>query len=474
MSILSSAILSRLLSKTEYGNFKQVMFIYTTLLIVFTAGLPRVFSYYLPKYTLEEGKSIVIKISTLLFFSGIFFSLVLYFGADLIALVLKNPKLAYNLRLFSPVPAFLLPTLGIDGVFSSYKKTQYTAIYNTITRILMLGCIVVPVILIKKDCATAILGWTIVSVLTFILALFFKNIPFKEIKKIQTNLTYREMFAYSLPIVYASLWGTAIKSADQFFISRYFGTEVFAEYSNGFIEIPLVSMVTGATSSIMMPLLSKMIHDKTPVNEIAVLWQNVLTKSALIIYPIVIFCVFYSKEIMLILYSEKYANSAIYFQFSMILNLFNIIIFAPIIFAMGETKFYANMHLYSAIATWVIGFLVVTLFHSPIYYAIFSTFMACLRVIVALYFVSTKLKIAIINLFPFRICFLIVLQSALILFPFYYFSKYFFQLQHIHNVVIIAVSVVFFSISILATAKFFKLNYWIVLQPLLRKIKVNV
>ena len=39
-AIVSSAILSRYLTKTEYGTYKQVLYVYTTLQSVFTLGLP--------------------------------------------------------------------------------------------------------------------------------------------------------------------------------------------------------------------------------------------------------------------------------------------------------------------------------------------------------------------------------------------------------------------------------------------------
>ena len=261
LAIVSAAILSRYFEKTEYGTYKQIVYVYSTLLVVFTAGLPRVFGYFLPRYSLEEGRTIVSKISKLLFFAGVLFSISLFFGSGLIANLLNNQELAYGLKVFSPIPMFLLPTLGLDGVFASYKITIYTAIYNTLSRLIMLLFIVVPVIYFEGNYITAIYGWLAASIITFFVAFFFQGIPFKKIKGKQSSLKYKEVFAYSVPLVIASLWGVAIKASDQFYISRYFGAGIFAEFSNGFIEIPLVSMVTASASAILMPVFSKIIHE---------------------------------------------------------------------------------------------------------------------------------------------------------------------------------------------------------------------
>lgn len=254
LGIVSAAILSRYLEKVEYGTYRQILYVYNTLLVIFSAGLPRVFSYFLPRYPLEQGKHIVWKVSKMLFFFGMAFSIVLYAFSEIIAQILRNPELATGLKYFSPIPMLLLPTLGIEGIFSTYKKTIYIAIYNTATRFLMLIFIVLPVIIYKGSYIYAIFGWSIASIIALLLAIYFKGLPFKGIETETSNLSYNAVFSYSLPLVVASIAGIAIKAADQFYISRFFGAEVFAEFSNGFIGLPFVGMVTGATSMVFMHL----------------------------------------------------------------------------------------------------------------------------------------------------------------------------------------------------------------------------
>ncbi|NMC98098.1 MAG: oligosaccharide flippase family protein [Bacteroidales bacterium] len=292
--------------------------------------------------------------------------------SGLIAKILKNPELEAGLKYFSPIPAFLLPTLGIEGIFSAYKKTVYIAIYNSLTRILMLLFIVLPVVLLKGSYLYAICGWISVSIITFIIAIFFKNIPFKHIISKKSELKLKEILKYSLPIVAASLAGMALRSADQFFVSRYFGAAVFAEFSNGYIQIPFVSMITGATSLVLTPTFSKMIHEKTELNKITELWQGAILKSAVMIYPMVVFFIFHAKTIVVLLYSNSYINSAIYFQIAMFINFFNIVIFAPLLLSFGETKFYFRLHFYFAITAWLGEFLIASLINTPVAIALFS------------------------------------------------------------------------------------------------------
>ena len=258
LSLVSAAILSRYLSKAEYGTYKQVLYVYNSLLFIFTAGLPKVFGYYLPRYSLGQGKTIVWRITTLLFFSGMLFSIFLFLGARPLAVALKNPELISGLQIFAIVPTLLLPTLGLEGILATYKKTPFLALYNVVTRLIMLVCIVLPVLVWGSDYRFAIYGWIVASAVSLVVALVFKNIPFRGIASNTTDLSTQEILSYSLPIVVASLAGIAIKASDQFYISRYFGAETFAEFSNGFIRLPFASMITGAAATVLMPVFSKL------------------------------------------------------------------------------------------------------------------------------------------------------------------------------------------------------------------------
>src|SRR5690606_10723483 len=111
----------------------------------------------------SEGKNIVKKVTIVLFFSGLLFSSFLYFFSGIIANLLNNKELEVGLQTFAIIPTLLLPTLGIEGIFSTYKKTIYVAIYNTFTRLLTLLFIVLPVILFNGSYLTALYGWIVVS-----------------------------------------------------------------------------------------------------------------------------------------------------------------------------------------------------------------------------------------------------------------------------------------------------------------------
>lgn len=468
--IISSMILSRYLDKIEYGTYRQVLYVYNTLLVVFAAGLPRVFGYFLPRYNLAQGATIVKKISLLLFFLGALFSLCLFLGAGTIAKVLNNEDLSIGLKAFSPIPMFLLPTLGIEGVFSSYKQSHYIAYYQFFSRLLLLLGVLLPVFFIKSSYLYVIYGWSVSSFFTLILAIFFKIIPFKKVVKEKVSLSFRDILSYSIPLVFASIAGMVIKAADQFYISRYFGAEVFAEFSNGFVQLPFVEIVTGSTSVVLIPVFSKYFSTYSKGQDLSYLidlWKGALSKSAILLYPLVVFFIAFSQDVIIILFSEEYLDSSYYFAINMTLNFVNILVFAPIFFAMKRTRVYSIVHILIAIFVWITHYLVIVLVNSPLGIAVNSTIFGITKTLILGVIVTKLLDIPFISFFPIRLMFRVFIHSVLIAFPVKILSTY--CSFSSYTLVNLLMYFLIFILSLLMTSKLFNIKYHELFFSLLRK-----
>lgn len=471
VGIVSPMILSRYFSKGDYGTYKQVMFVYNTLLSVFTLGLPKAYAYFLPKYERRYSKDIIRKITSIFFVLGGIFSLTLFFGAEIIAKILNNVDLALALKVFAPTPLLLLPTLGLDGIFASFRRTQFSAIYTIITRIFTVVLTVLPVLLFDGTYIHAIIGFDIASLVACVLALLLKSWPFRKEESSVSDVTFKRIISFALPLFYASIWGMILGSANQFFISRYYGNEVFAEFSNGFMEIPFASMIISAIGTVLLPRFSEM-DDGTGMQEgVYRLWLNALEKTSKIIFPILIYSVFFSRIIMTCLYGDMYSNSAIYFQIKNISSLLYIVPFAPIMLAIGKSKEYANAHLIAAVAIVILDYLCVLLLDSPIWIAIISEACQVLKILLMVNVIARYSKKKIHELFQAKTVLFVGLQciiaSAL--------TYSLFASSTLDKFIILFASFVVFSVIYYSLSWLFRISYREIvlgLLPSLEKSKI--
>lgn len=457
-SLLTSMILSRELDKVEYGTYNQVMYVYTTLLVVFSAGLPNAFSYFLSRGEDNKAKSLISKINRLLFVLGFGFTLALFFCSDIIAAALKNDELSRALKYFSIVPMLMLPTIGLEGILSTFRKTQVLAFFTIITRLICIVFVTTPVLAWDLGFEYALIGFTLSSFITFLLALFLKRYPTRGFPSEKTVVGYREISSFAIPLMLAGIWGIIIRAADQFFISHYFGTSVFAEFANGSIELPFVTIFVGATSVVLLPVFSKKFHyQKDAKEEVLIIWRSVFSRSVKIIYPMVIFCWFFAFEIIELLFGSKYHGSVDYFRIKLLVNLFTIISYSPLILAIGATKYYNRIHLIGAIILVLLEWLSVYTIGSPYAITVISVVCQISRIFAMLFFIAKYFEIPLIKLVPPKLQLEILLPSAIILLLIRCVVNE--LLTPNNEFVLLLVGFVLYSLFFLAWVKFRKLDY---------------
>ncbi len=357
MTFVSAAILSRFLDKTEYGTYKQILYIYSTLVTLFLMGLPSAFSYFIPRLERGEQKAFINSLNRILVIIGAIISILLFVFSDLIARILENPELATGLKIAAPFPLLTLPCIGVEGIYTALRETKKLAVYHVVTKIFTLSCIITPVIIFGSNYKYAIYGWGMASFLIFLTAMYMKNKPYTKTEAIKVPNMYREIFTYSTPLLGAFIGGSLISMADQFFISRYYGTSVFADYSNGCLNIPFVIMVTTSIKNVLLPLFSKANADNN-IESLLQTYNNAVNKSIVLLVPFITFCFIFSKDIMVFIYGEEYATSSIFFKCFIIRELVDILPYFSVLMALGMSRTYMNIHICGAIYMWLTGWMI--------------------------------------------------------------------------------------------------------------------
>lgn len=464
-SMVSSMILSRYFDKIEYGTYKQVLFIYTSLLAVFTLGLPKAFSYFLPRSPLDEAKSIIQKITRLFFILGGILSIILFLGSDILAKFFNNDALGHALKIFSPVPFLMMPTMGLEGILATYQKTKVVALYNVVTRTVMLLCVTLPVLLFDLTCNEALIGFTIGSIFTCILALYLKYYPIKSQPNNPTNCSYKEIFGLTMPLFVASIWGVLINSTDQFLISKFFGTETFAVFSNGALELPFVSMIVGACTTVLTPLFTKCIHENKDIHStIMPVWNSAFNKSAMLIYPVIIFCIIDAELIMTVLYGKIYSGSGTYFQLKLVTYFVRIMAFYSILMALGATRFYAKVYIYGFFCLAFVEYLVVYIIGSPFVIVGVHSVFTIIYCLIFMFYIANRLKVAFVSLIPLKNIVKILLcaiASSIV-------TKLMCEILYkgADDIVILLIDSLIFCMMHLFLSSMFRINYLSIIKPL--------
>ena len=336
VGIVSAAVLSRVFSQIDYATYRQTLLAYTFAVPFVTLGFDRALYYFLPS---EESRSRGILIENLVWLigGGALLSLFLLFGGNrLLAMRFNNPNLVTPLLYLIPYPLLMLPASAMSACLMACNRTSQVAVFNVASRLLMLITIVIPCI-IWPSIYVAIIGTVIGAVLTtiFALTLMFRSCNIGSWYPTIAGL--RSQLKFSAPLGFATLVGSVSQSLDQVLVAMVCSTAVFAVYVNGAIEVPLISMVTGSMTSVLIVDYAKFYREGS-LSEIIGLIHRAMVKSALIIFPAMVFLMCMAPELMCLLFGAPYKESAVPFRIYLLMLPVRIFTYGAVLNATGHSK----------------------------------------------------------------------------------------------------------------------------------------
>jgi O-antigen/teichoic acid export membrane protein len=265
---------------------------------------------------------------------------------------LNNAALAPVLQAYAPVPVLLIPTLPLRGVCATFGMAGRCIIIEAGTRVVVLLALIVPALL-GYDLVISMHFWSLASLLNLGIVLQTLYTPFRGHPSQKGRYSARKILAYSMPLMLSSILSAQMAAADRFVVSRWYGPEEFAVYSNGAWLLPMIPIITSATMSVLLPSFTQMLGSGNSREEVRKLWRRAIEKTVLIVYPCIAFAFFHAEAIVSILFSEKYLASVPIFRVYLLVGVFRVIAFSPMMMAMGCVRAYTVAHVIACAFIWV-------------------------------------------------------------------------------------------------------------------------
>ncbi len=335
-SLISYVVLARVLNKYDYATYRQTLLAYVFVMPLLTLGLPQALYYFLPGEK-DRPRAIVVENLLLLSFMAGLFSVFLFFGGNrLLAWRFNNPDLAKTLRILAPYPLFMMPVLAFDACMMARDKAKQVAVFNFLSRLLMLTMVLILAILWRTPTAT-IIGTVVGAGIVLLPAL---KLMFASCNSGLYHPSYYGMWSqlkYAVPLGLAGMLGAISLALDKVIVSSMCSPEQFAVYVNGAFEIPLIAVITGSVTSVLIPDFVKM-HRASEHQGILALWHRAMVRCLAIFLPVMGFILVMAPEIMRTLFSTKYGDSAYPFRvYAMILPI-RATTFGAVLMATNHTR----------------------------------------------------------------------------------------------------------------------------------------
>jgi O-antigen/teichoic acid export membrane protein len=342
-------VLSRILTRQDYGTYRQVWLVFFTLAPVLEMGVPPSVSFFGPQLSRDERKTYLAQNGLTLVVAGALLALALLSFASPIARLFRNPELIVPLRAFAIFPAFTLSYDLVENALVSLGRAGTSGIVTAASGIVQMGVTLIaftsgaPLPQVFLCLGLFALARWIVSVA--VLLRVYRDQPIRwEAGQL------RQQLAFALPMGAATMVGLLTRQADKVIISTHFSPDHFAIYSNGAYDVPLINIVTMSVTAVLVPAIVRA-RAENRMDEVRRLWHGAARRVAVLFFPA--FCLLFvvARPFVVLLFSPEYAASAAPFRVFLFLLPLRIVFHAGFLRALGHTK----PILYASAGGFVIG-----------------------------------------------------------------------------------------------------------------------
>ncbi len=296
-------ILVRTFSVEQFGLYKLVFLVFSTLLVLLRFGLEPSLYYFIPRD--EKVKNIYIS-QTIIFYVciGVGLFLLSYPVRGMVGYLVNNPAVADLFPLLTFYTALMLVSIPMETIMISLKQAKEASLVIVCTELLKALLIIGAAIIFKTVSSliyalSLLAGLRVISLLTYL----FKRVRF-SFNRVQA-VYVRTQITYSTPLFLAAMSRSFSDTIHYYMVSYFLNVRLFAVYSVGFLQLPLISIFF---DSIVEPSIVRLSEfaKKKDTDSMGFIITDVIKKISLIFFPACCFLLINAKEFIVTLYTVSF------------------------------------------------------------------------------------------------------------------------------------------------------------------------
>ena len=344
-------ILVRVLDKSDFAEYRLFWLLANTAHLIAPLGLPRSLMYFLPRVDRQEKAQYLAQVIVMLCVTGLL-------AAFLVSPL--NPLFPEKLQLAGGgiVPAFVFL-----WVLSSLVETLPTADQNfTYQAFAIIGTSVSRLALVTGVAYfTGDIQYVFFSLLLFVLfklavlafyikehhAISFSNISWARVKA---------QISYALPFGLANIIDNLRRQVEQWIVALIFLPEMFAIFSLGALEIPVLRLLRRTLGQVIFPKMSQA-HVRGDFKRVLYLNQSANLAVAFVVFPLAAFIFAHAKPLVTLLFTREYVGAALVFQIYLVLTIARVIDVSNVMMIFSQKLFMTKVSLALLIISSLLSYL---------------------------------------------------------------------------------------------------------------------
>jgi len=298
-------VLVRVFDPVDFGTYKQLFLIYTTIFYAAQFGMAESLYYFMPLNPALSSRYVVNSIAALAAAGVVCLGLISAGGFQL-SHVLNNDAISRYALSLGIYTLLMMVSAVFEIAMIARKHYLWASATYAASDTLRAILLVLPVVFFRR------LDWLMLGAVTYafmrcvVLIVYLRN-DFKGEMRVDWTC-FRNQLRYAIPFGLAIVVGILQTNLHQYAVSHYFDAATFAIYAVGCLQIPIVDFIVTPASSVMMVRMSERIGQGRSDGLIA-MWHDMSRKLALMFIPFMALLLLNAHNIIVLLFTERYLRS---------------------------------------------------------------------------------------------------------------------------------------------------------------------
>ncbi len=336
-SLALPLFLVRHLNQVEFGVYKQAFLVVNSLIAIVPLGFGMSALYFLPREPDKQSHT-VFNIFLFNCFAGGLVCIAFVVRPSIVQLIVGGPQVIPYARALGLIVLLWTAASAFEFIavaLGEMRSASAIIIFVQLTRTAFLFTAAVFFGSVKALVIAAIVQ----GVCQVIVYIVYLEARFPGFWHHFDPAMMRRQLSYALPLGAAGLLYQFQTDLHNYFVSHRFGPALFAVYSIGTAQLPLVYMLQEAATSVLIPRIS-LLQRNNERHEIILQMFRAIRKLAAAYLPIYFLLLVVGREFIRFLFTARYANAWPVFAVNLSLLLISIILFDPLYRAYADQRYF--------------------------------------------------------------------------------------------------------------------------------------
>lgn len=327
--------LVRLMAQTEYGVYKEAFLFVGTATTAATFGVGMSVFYFIPRHP-GRGGQIAFNVLVYNFIAGWIPLIVLLFYPQILSTLFRTSALEPLAALLGILVLLTLTSSLVEQIPTALQDVRYSTIFiigTQLTRAITLAAAVILFRSIKSLIIASMLN----QVFSIALLFWYLRGRFPRFWTQFSWRFFREQLAYALPYGAFGLLWVVQKDLDNYFVSYSLGPRDYAIYAVGWLDVPLISLIMESVVSVLIVRVSAL-QQENRKKDIRTITAASTNRLAAIQFPLFMLFLVAGHDLIVLLYTKAYEQSANIFLITILLLPLNVFLLDPIIRAFKNLR----------------------------------------------------------------------------------------------------------------------------------------